>query len=739
VTDDGLRQAAEDLLSQTLLASAQCLSIVRLDSGEHLAANDAYLNLYGYTRDEVIGRTSVELRAFSSDAAREAYVSALRRKGVFFEQDHVITTKTGVRVACRLSSEIVTIGGAELVLVNLRRHAGPGPAEERLKRELDLWRGQAADLLQHMPVAFLSLDAAFRITYANGLGESLLQRPLHDLIGTDVFQVFPAAIAPSFRDAVRRAMRERVAVDVQDSYSPTGRWFEVTAYPSGTGLSVFLRDVTSRKDAEGRLAEAEEKYRALVEQVPAAIYLGGLDGHLIYSSPRIYDLLEVTPEEIIASPELWHGLVHPEEAEAVRAAGGEAVRTGRPWRMEYRMVTQSGRTVWVRDEAELVRDENGNRRFWRGVMVDVTQRKEVELALRAAEDKYRSIVEQVPAVIYVEDMSGKLGYLSPQYEQLFGFQAEERMADPDVWVNRIHPDDRERVVAEDRRTNATGDPFKMQYRLSTKDGRMLWVQDSCVLVRDENGVPQFWQGVLVDETALKRAEEELTESLEQLHRISEERRLLLTRLVDAQERERTQIASDIHDDSVQVITAVGLRLHALRRTLTDPDHLALLDRLDRTVADAVARLRRLMFDLRPLALERDGLATAVESWLSKAAVDAGFDFRVVDHLSEEPAEAIRVMLYRICAEALTNVRKHAHARHVAVTMESKSGGVLLTVQDDGVGFEVESTERVREAGHVGLSTIRERCRMGGGWCRIESLVGEGTSVRVWLPRMEAAA
>jgi signal transduction histidine kinase len=129
----------------------------------------------------------------------------------------------------------------------------------------------------------------------------------------------------------------------------------------------------------------------------------------------------------------------------------------------------------------------------------------------------------------------------------------------------------------------------------------------------------------------------------------------------------------------------------------------------------------------------------VEGWLSLAAPDAGFDYRVVDHLSEEPLEAERVMLYRMCAEALTNVRKHASASHVDVTMEARDRGVLVTVKDDGVGFDVETSERVREAGHVGLSAIRERCRMSGGWCQIESRAGAGTTVRFWLPRLEAAA
>jgi signal transduction histidine kinase len=187
-----------------------------------------------------------------------------------------------------------------------------------------------------------------------------------------------------------------------------------------------------------------------------------------------------------------------------------------------------------------------------------------------------------------------------------------------------------------------------------------------------------------------------------------------------------------------VITAVGLRLHALRRQLSDPEQIALLDRLDQTVTDAVARLRRLMFDLRPPALERDGLATAVESWLSQAAKDAGFEYRVIDHLEEEPPENERVMLYRICAEALSNVRKHAEASNVVVTMETVDDGVLVEVQDDGVGFDVSTSEASSEAGHIGLSAIRERCRMSGGWCRIESELGKGTTVRFWIPR-EAVA
>src|SRR5262249_17364596 len=149
---------------------------------------------------------------------------------------------------------------------------------------------------------------------------------------------------------------------------------------------------------------------------------------------------------------LWWDMVHADDAEALDAADEEAARSGDPWHMEYRMTAKDGRTVWVRDEAVMGLDDDGNKRFWRGVMIDVTERKQIELALRGAEDEYRQIVEQVPAVIYKQSLDGNITYISPQYEALFGYTAEERIADWSIWTDRIHPDDRDRVLQEDHRT-----------------------------------------------------------------------------------------------------------------------------------------------------------------------------------------------------------------------------------------------------------------------------------------------
>jgi len=487
----------------------------------------------------------------------------------------------------------------------------PAPAGVRPRVLARLDPGEAADLLRSMPVAFVSLDSALRITYVNALGESLLGRTLAELTGRDAFEILPMGTAAWLPDAIDSARRTGAAFTVEGSDSEAGRWLEATVDPASRGVSVYLRDVTERKRAEQRLVEAETKYRALVEQVPAVIYIDGVDGHSVYVSPRIEDLLGYSPEELVA--------------------------------------------------------------------------------------------------------------------------------DPDLWTECIHAGDAAHVLAEEERADRTGEPFSLEYRMVSREGRVAWVRDEATLVRDEAGTPLFWRGVIVDVSALKRVEQELQRSLERLSMISEERSLLLSRLVDAQERERTRIASDIHDDSVQVMTAVSLRLNTLRRHISDPEHVALLDRLDQTVTEAVGRLRRLMFDLRPLALERDGLATAVEAWLSQASADGGFEYSVSNRLAEEPPEEIRVTLYRLCAEALANARKHARASAISVTLESHERGVLIAVRDDGIGFDLESGERKRDLGHIGLSAIRERCRLSGGWCEIESAPGAGTTVRFWIPPSRAAA
>jgi signal transduction histidine kinase len=289
----------------------------------------------------------------------------------------------------------------------------------------------------------------------------------------------------------------------------------------------------------------------------------------------------------------------------------------------------------------------------------------------------------------------------------------------------------EEVREEDRRANAAGDRFFAEYRMYAKDGRLVWIRDEAVLVLDEEGRPRHWQGVMLDITAQKEAEEKLRWSLDVLRRTIQQRRELAQRLEHAQEEERRRIAADIHDDPIQVMSAVDLRLQALAEAGVPvaPEEMV---ELHETVLRSIDRLRSLLFELRPGALDREGLVIALRRYLEHTARETGWVVEVVDELAAEPTPELRATLYRMAQEAVTNARKHAAAGRVTVEVASVDQGVRVRVRDDGVGFDPKRVDEPRP-GHIGISTMIERAELVGGWCRIASRPGEGTLVECWLP------
>lgn len=229
----------------------------------------------------------------------------------------------------------------------------------------------------------------------------------------------------------------------------------------------------------------------------------------------------------------------------------------------------------------------------------------------------------------------------------------------------------------------------------------------------------------------REAEKALRTTVEALRETDEQRQRLLARLDRAQEEERKRIALDIHDDTLQVIAAVGMRLDALRRSVSDPGQLRMLAKLQKDVALSMVRLRRLVFELSPPVLQRDGLAAALRSYLEETCREAGLGYRIEIHLKDEPPPEPRNVLYRITQEALTNVRKHARANHVEIRLEEHDGGVLVRVEDDGVGISAETNGS--PPGHLGMVAMRERAELAGGWSRVTSDPGGGTVVEVWVP------
>jgi signal transduction histidine kinase len=232
--------------------------------------------------------------------------------------------------------------------------------------------------------------------------------------------------------------------------------------------------------------------------------------------------------------------------------------------------------------------------------------------------------------------------------------------------------------------------------------------------------------------------DEVRQRLETARQTPDTRRRLLADIVHAQEEERRRLAGDIHDDAVQAMTAVLLRIGLLGSRLDKPEQVSLVEELEESIRDTIGRLRRLIAGLSPPELDRGGLAAAVRSALDQMKHEFHIDFSLENRLNREPGPEARTIAYRIVQEALANTRKHSNASHVDVVLESQEHGLSTTVTDDGMGFDVESTLAVDRPGHLGLKAMRERAELAEGWLRIESRPG-ATTITSWIPERRSPA
>jgi PAS domain S-box-containing protein len=381
---------------------------------------------------------------------------------------------------------------------------------------------------------------------------------------------------------------------------------------------------------------------------------------------------------------------------------------------------------------------------------DVTQARRAGEATQEAEAKYRTLIEQIPAITYIDAVQGPQTtlYISPQTETILGYTPEDWFDDPALLSKRIHPDDRDRWKEEIARIEHSGEPYFLEYRILTRDDRVVWVHDRSVLLRDEQGRPRFWQGVMFDITDRKEAEARLEKLWQQeleagqrlraldemkntfLQAVSHELRTPLTTILGGAltlERLRDQLSSEETDDLLRRLAANAKKLNRLLSDLLD------LDRLARGI-------------LEPKLQEADvgglveGILEESKDLLGDRQIHADVESVV---LGVEPAK-----VERIVENLLANTARHTpQDTPIWVRVAAREDGALIVVEDAGPGIP----ERVRQTifepfqqlggaqTHkpgvgIGLSLVARFAELHGGRAWVEERPGGGASFHVFLPR-----
>jgi PAS domain S-box-containing protein len=515
-------------------------------------------------------------------------------------------------------------------------------------------------------------------------------------------------------------------------------------------------DITEQKRLEQELHDSAATFKALVGQLPALVYIESADDDegMLYVSPQYERWFGYSPEERLADPGLWGRLLHPDDRDRVHAAADRAAGSGGTFAMDYRMVARDGRVVWVHDETYPILDEQGRERLWLGVMFDVTERKLQEVALRDTATKYRTLIEQIPAITYIDPLEPEpiaSLYVSPQIEAMAGVSPEEAAEDPEWWVKAVHPDDRSEAVEASDRADETGEPFRHEYRMVARDGRVVWVRDEADLIRDPTGKPLYWHGVISDITERKRGEQDLERAL-RLERDAAEQ------LRRADELKNMFLQAVSHDLRSPLTAMLGSAL-----TLEREDELGLQaeDRRD-LIHGMVNKTKKLvaivsdLLDLERLSgghLEPNRSTQDVGKLVARVVAESDvLEGRPV-HVDTEPVRlpVDTLMVERIVENLLANAAKHAPTETtVWVRVRSQPDGAVISVEDNGPGiapdrhdqifaaFERGAEESTNVPGvGLGLSLVLRFAALHGGRAWVEDREGGGASFRVFLPAGDA--
>jgi two-component system, NarL family, sensor histidine kinase UhpB len=364
-------------------------------------------------------------------------------------------------------------------------------------------------------------------------------------------------------------------------------------------------------------------------------------------------------------------------------------------------------------------------------------------ARQEAEARYRTLVEQLPLITYIDSpysTDESASYVSPQVEPTLGYTPEEWCSVPGFYDARLHPGDRERVRALQRASRESGEPLDVEYRFRAADGSWVWLSDSRTIVLDHDGLPWYSQGFALDISARKQAEldrEALLAQMQvqnaQLEAAQRERARLLARTVQVAEEERMRIAADLHDGPIQKLTVVAFNLDrlALRIARNERDAEVLASEIREQVRSEMIALRRLMTELRPPILDERNLCAALNDCADQIFAETAIAHETNCALGDDwPAPEIETAVYRVVREALFNIRRHASATRVGVAITRDGESLHLLISDDGVGFD-----RASAAGRssFGLLGMEERIGSLGGELHVASSVGKGTRIGATLP------
>jgi PAS domain S-box-containing protein len=488
---------------------------------------------------------------------------------------------------------------------------------------------------------------------------------------------------------------------------------------SSSFVMMIAKDITALSLASDSLKKQNEALKKIFDLVPVMISFTGADGSLKLVNGAWERTAGWSMEEIQRENLDVFALCYPDPDEHRRVLKFVAESEGE-WN-EFKTRTKAGRiidTIWAR-----VRLSDGTSL---GIGRDITESKRSEKALQRSEAYLAAGQRLSHTGSWAFNMlSGEL-YWSQETFRIFEIDPATPSASLiKMFLSRLHPEDRPRIAQGLQEAAAQNKSYAVDYRIVLPDGSTRYIHDVVYPVADEVGEIIERYGVVMDVTERKQAEVELQRSVDQM-------RALAARVQDAREEERKRVAREIHDELGQALTSIKIDLSSLIHEFPpEPRQVKRIESISTMVDQTIKSVRRISTELRPGILDDLGLIAAVEWAAEEFVARTGTKCRLDLPENDRAIDPDRATaIFRILQETLTNVVRHAKATCVDVRLLQESGGMILEVRDNGMGA---TEQQLSAAESLGIRGMRERALLLGGELSVQSVPGQGTSIRVSIP------
>jgi PAS domain S-box-containing protein len=469
-------------------------------------------------------------------------------------------------------------------------------------------------------------------------------------------------------------------------------------------------DQKSPDDAQ--FPNLEARYRALVEQIPAVVFMAYLDRGIgeAYVSPQIEAALGFSQEEWLEDPVRWYSHIHPDDKQRWSTEAAEMFLTGNPLRSAYRVVARDGRVIWFHCEAKMIRKPDGEPWFIHGVGFDITDLKRTEEALQEERNVVSAILHTVGALVVVLDREGRIIRFNRACEQTSGYSFAE-VSGQKIWDVFMVPEEVDHFKSDFRQLCANQLPSDYEGYLVKPDGARRLIAWSSTVLPGNDGAPIYIIATGIDVT---------------------ERKHLEKAILEVSGREQRRIGQDLHDGLGQHLTGIAFmskvqEQRLMEKSLPEAGDAAKIVKL---VNEAIYKTRELARGLLPVVSDARGLMSALQQWAGEVedlfGVSCRFECSVPVLIHDD---TVATHLYYIAREAVNNAIKHGHANQIVMRLAADQEHGTLTITDDGSGI---SDIPANNAG-MGRHLMHYRARVIGGSLEIRRVGTGGTVVSCVFP------